>query len=222
MVKLMDNIEIGKKIKIVKKNKEDEYLSSQILDIMGENYMVISGPFKKNNLIFIHKDEIIKLYYTVEGKGIFSYTAKVISRKISPIYTLSVERISNIIKIQNREHFRLLFGLSLEKEYELYLNGKKETHKEKCEAKDIYISGGGMRVYCNFKHKLNDKVYCKIKIEDKEININAIVKRIEEIDSINFEYSIGISFLEIEELSRDTIISYIFEQQRILRNKGLI
>lgn len=217
---LFEDIEIGKKIKIVKESKSDEFLASQILDIVDEKYIVISGPIRKSDFIFIHKDELIELYYIIEDKGIFSYTAKIISRQFSPIYTLKTERVSKINKIQQREHFRLLIGLPVEKEHERYVNGKKEIYKEKCEAKDI--SGGGMRIYSNYKHKLDDKIYCKVKIENEIININALVKRIVEIDTFDFEYSLGVSFLEIEELSKDTIIKYIFEQQRILRSKGLI
>ena len=217
---LLEGIEIGKRIKIVKSGKNDEYLASQILDIVGKDHIVISGPIKKSDFIFIHKDELIELYYTVENKGIFSFTSKVISREISPVYTLKIEKVSEIVKVQQREHFRLLIGLELEKEHEIYVNNIKETYIEKCEAKDI--SGGGLRIYCNYKHNLNDKIRCLIKIENKNININAIVKRIDEIDTFDFEYSLGVSFLEIEELSRDTIIRYIFEKQRILRNKGLI
>ena len=217
---LLEGIEIGKRIKIAKKTKSDEYLASQILDMVGNEYIVISGPIKKSDFIFIHKDELIELYYTVENKGIFSFTAKVISRDISPVYILKIQRISEINKVQQREHFRLLIGLELKKEHEIYINNIKETYTEKCEAKDI--SGGGLRLYCNYKHKLNDKIRCLIKIENKNINISGVVKRIQEIDTFDFEYSLGVSFLEIDELSRDIIIRYIFEQQRILRNKGLI
>ena len=217
---LFADIEIGKRVKIVKKTKDDEYMASQILDIVDDKYIVISGPIKKSDFIFIHKDELIEIYFTVEDKGIFSYTAKIISRQFTPIYTLKTERVSKINKMQQREHFRLLIGLPLEKEHEIYVNGSKEIYREECEAKDI--SGGGMRIYTNFKHKLNDKIFCKIKIDNEIININAVVRRIEEIDTFDFEYSLGVSFLEIEELSRDTIIGYIFEQQRILRSKGLI
>ena len=217
---LSEDIKIGDKIRIVKKDTDNDYLASQILDRIDEDKICISGPINKSNLVFIHKDDLISLFYTVKDKGIFSYTAKVISRELTPIYTLQIERVSKILKIQKREHFRLMIGLDVEKEHKLYINGEKQTHNEKCEAKDI--SGGGMRIYCNFKHEINDKLYCKIKIEDEEIKVNAIVKRIDKIDTFDFEYSLGVSFLEIEELSRDTIIRYIFEQQRILRNKGLI
>lgn len=220
IINISNDFKIGEKIKITRKNREDEHLGSQILDIIDKNTIVISGPIKKNNLVFIHKEDLINLYYTVKDKGIFFYTAKVISREISPIYKLKVERISDITKIQKREHFRLLVGLKLEKEHYIYIKGERQAYMENCEAKDI--SGGGMRIYCNFKHRLGDEIYCRIKIKDEEININGVVKRIEEVDAFDFKYSLGVSFIEIEELSRDTIIRYIFDQQRILRNKGLI
>lgn len=217
---LSKEIEVGKKIQITRQINEEEYLASQILDIISEKEIIISGPIKKNNLVFVHRDEVIKLYFTVENKGIYSFAAKVLSREQSPVYTLRVERVSKIIKIQKRKHYRLFSGLKVVKQHSISENGHMDIYKENCEARDI--SGGGMRIYCNYKHKLNDEVHCSFEIENLNIATKAIVKRVEEIDTFDYKYSIGVSFLDIEEWSRDEIIKYVFEQQRILRNKGLM
>lgn len=217
---LPKEIKVGKQIQILKTNKKGAYLVSQILDIINDEEIVISGPIKKNNLIFVHKGELIKLHFTVENRGVYYFTAKVLSKEYSPIYTLTIERISEINKIQNREYFRLLSGLPVDKEHQVFKNGAMDSYKEKCKAKDI--SGGGMKIYCNFEHKLNDLIYCIIEIEDLMIKTKAIVKRVERIDTFDYEYSIGVFFLGMKESNRDEIIRYIFERQRILRYKGLI
>ncbi len=221
MKSISGEIEIGSRIQISRKiMKNEEYFKSQILDILDEKTLLISGPIKKSELILIHTGDLINIYYTVENKGVYSYTAKVLSRKNSPIYSLKIERVSDIKRNQQREHFRLFLGVDVKKTHEVAEGINIIEYEEECETKDI--SGGGMRLYCNYEHKLNDKVRCNFKIENHNIEVYAHVKRIEEIDSFNYKYSIGIAFIDIKEDDRDEIIKYIFEQQRILRNKGLI
>lgn len=222
MKSLSEIIEVGKRIQIVRLEigNKDEYLISQILDIHSETKITIAGPIKKNILISIHKGELINLYFTVENIGSYSFTAKVISRKDSPVYTLNIEKISEIIKIQQREYFRLPLGMEVNKSHKIIKNHKLETYSEKTEAKDI--SGGGMRINCNYKHEKNDKINCSFKVENKTIKTDAIIKRVEEIDTFDYKYGIGVAFLDIDERDKDEIIRYIFNQQRILRNKGMI
>lgn len=216
-----EEIKLGKKLRLSKKSNEvQEYYTSQVLDVIDEKVFLIGGPIKKSQLILIHSGDIINISYIVENKGIYSFDAKVLSRESSPIYTLKVERISKIKKNQQRKHFRLCLKKDVKKIHEIENNNECVIYKEKCKSKDI--SGGGMRLYCNYRHRLGDEVICRFKIEDSEVNVKAIVKRIKELDSFNYKYSIGVSFVDIGEADRDDLIRYIFEKQRILRNKGLI
>lgn len=217
---LPKEIKVGKRIYISKENNPDEQLISQVLDIVNEKEILISGPMKKNNLVFIYKGELINVYFTIENKGRYHFIGKMISRERSPIYTLTVEVVSKVTKIQNRQHFRLITGLPIHKEHKFIANGSKECYHEECEIKDI--SGGGMRIFCNFKHELNDEIYCNFQIKNSIIKTNATVVRVGEVDTFDYKYSIGVCFKDIEESDRDKIIAYIFQQQRILRYKGLI
>lgn len=220
MKSLSDQINVGDKIKIMRMNYEDTWFPSQVLDIITDKEFIISGPIKKNNLIFIHKGEEIRLCYMVEDKGKFFFTAKVQSMDHSKVYTLKVQRISDISRIQQREYFRLWSTLEVNKKHWVSKDHMIDEFDERCDARDI--SGGGMKLYCNFKHTIGDSVSCIIKINSLIIETKAIVKRVDEVDTFDYKYSVGVSFLEMEESNRDAIIKYIFEQQRILRDKGLI
>lgn len=219
MGKLPNEIEIGSRIRIGKLDEEETY-ASQILDIKDEYNFKISGPMRQNSLIFLHNGELIKVYFTVKNKGRYSFTAKVTERELKQIYLLDIERISEIDKVQERNFFRLITGLEVHKTFETEEKGENKILEEQCEAKDI--SGGGVKIHCNHNHKINDIIKCSIKIEDRIIEVEGSVRRIDTIDALNYKYSIGVAFTKVNEDDREIIIKYIFNQQRILRNKGLI
>lgn len=217
----LDNLKIGTRIQLVKSydNREIMY-PSQILDNMDPNILVVSGPIKNNNIVFMHKGDLVKVVYNVKEKGMHYFNAKVISRNYSSIYTIKIKKVSEVKKIQLRRYFRLPYTIKVKKQFEFIDNGTAEILNEVC--KTTNISGGGMELSCNYNHVLGDEIYCSFKINDSLINVRATIIRINEIDSFNFKYSLGVSFKDIEEGTREKIIKYIFEQERILRLKGLI
>lgn len=215
------SLPVGSKIDILKSNVDDEIsYPSQVLDIIEPKEWIISGPIKQNSLVFIHKGENIGITYNIKNKGKHYFIAKVLSRSFSTIYALKIRRISEIEIIQQRNYYRFLATIEVNKEHTRTINGNIETLSEICESKDI--SGGGMKLFCNYEHKVGDEIICSFKIGDSLINTRALVVRVEDVDSFNYKFSIGISFLDIKEEGRDLIIKYIFEKQRILRLKGLI
>ncbi|WP_353095289.1 flagellar brake protein [Tissierella praeacuta] len=213
-------LNIGTKIEITRLKDNEEVYPSQVLDIIETGELIISGPIKQNNLVFIHNDEEIEICYNVENMGRHYFLAKVLSRNNSPIYALRLLRISETRNIQQRNYYRLLETLSVDKEHSIVKGDNIEVIVESCET--INISGGGMKLYCNYEHEVDDEVVCSLKIGDSVIKSKALVVRSEEIESLNYKFSIGVSFIEINEEDRDLIIKYIFERQRILRLKGLI
>lgn len=212
-------LDIGMRINIMKSDNKTVY-PSQVLDITKSDEMIISGPIKKNDIILLHKNETIKIFYNVENKGKYFFMAKIISRNYSSIYILKIRKISDINIIQLREYYRLPLSIKVNKEIHINKDNDIQILNETCEAKDI--SGGGMRLFCNHQHELGDKVFCIFKINNMVIKLKGSVLRIENIDSFNFKFCIGISFEDILEDNRNSIIRFIFEQQRILRAKGLI
>jgi len=213
-------LEVGMRLELEKINGIDQnsYIS-QVLDIVEPDKITISGPMKKSQLVFIHRGDELKVSYNVGEKGTFYFHATVVSRDYLPIYKLALIRETEIRKIQLRSFFRLPISLEIRKRH--LVSGKDEEYfEEVCEAKDI--SGGGLKLNCKYKHALGDLVQCIFQVNDTRIEAIAEIVRVSEIDVYNYKYSLGLSFIDINESSRDAIIRYIFDQQRILRIKGLI
>lgn len=207
------SLDIGMKINILRLNSNRAY-PCQVLDIIKPDEMVISGPIKKSDFILINLNESIKVFYFVENKGKYFFDAEVVSTNLSSIYSLTIRKKTKTHLVQLREYYRLPTAIKVNIKDELGLVD------ENCEAKDI--SGGGIKLYCNYKYKLGDKVICNFNIYDSNLEVQGTIVRIENIDSFHYKYSVGVSFTNISEIDRDLIIRYIFEQQRILRGKGLI
>ncbi|KPU28197.1 hypothetical protein TR13x_02350 [Caloranaerobacter sp. TR13] len=218
---LSENPVIGDKIEIRETNtKTNNKYASQILDIIDENIYIISGPIQKSALIPLHVGSLIEITYFREDKGRFIFKARIIEREYKKIYKLKIEKISCITKLQERNYYRLSVKLDVQKKYNLKLDDNEKEVVENCIVKDI--SGGGIRVLCNFKHSVGDLIKLQVSISDFSIIALGTVVRVHEIENNNFKFSLGIKFIEIEDEDRERLIKYIFEQQRRLRKKGLI
>ena len=210
---------IGDKIELIREESKDIKLyPSQILDITKNNIYIVSGPIYKNKIVPLHINEKIGIAYLVENRGRYIFNAKVIKRDYKRVYKLEIEKISEIIKYQQREYYRFETSIIVTKEMNLKTKTGEETLSEVCRTKNI--SGNGMQLLSNFEHKIGDRIKCKFKIKTYPIDVECEVVRIEAIDSFDYNYGLGIKFLDINERDRDIIIKYIFEEERLLRGKG--
>lgn len=213
------NLDIGMKLDLIKTKKDKKITyASQLLDFIDPDEIVVSGPIEKGQLVLIHKGDKLDICYYLEDKGRYCFTVEVLSRNYSRIYTLRLKKISDTRKIQLRRYFRLPTSLHVTKNFQP--QSSLELLTEECAAKDI--SGGGMRLLCNYEHDLGDEFDCSFTINNNIINVKAEVVRVQENNTDDYKYALGIYFKFIQEFNRDEIIKYIFDQQRILRIKGLI
>lgn len=221
MVRNKDVFKIGDKIDLIKINsKEERAYPSQILDIIDGGIFLISGPIYRRQLIIVRKDEDIRISFIVKNKGKYVFDARVLDREYTNIYKLKVERISDIKIYQQREFYRFDTSIPVTKFFSLDNNGEEEILIEKCRTKDI--SGSGLKLYTNYKHQIGDIISCKFRIGNHPINTKGKILRVENIDTFEYKYSLGIHMFEIDEEDRDKIIKFIFSQQQLLRRKGLI
>lgn len=217
MTKDSEELNVGDKIGITQTTlKSERNYSSQILDIVEDEIFIISGPISKNNLVMVHEGEKIKISYIIEDRGIYFFEAKVLKREYKDIYKLKINKTSKIEKHQQREFFRFKASIPVIKEFQI----NEEMLVERSRTQDI--SGNGLKLYSNYYHDSGDIVSCKFKIDECEIVTDAKIVRVEEIDSFDYNYSLGLAFIDISEADRDKIIQYIFLQQRLLREKELI
>ena len=210
---------IGDRIELIREESENtKFYPSQVLDITKNNTYIVSGPIYKSRIVPLHINENIGVACLVENMGRYIFNAKVIKRDYKRVYKLELEKISDIVKYQQREYYRFETSLIVTKEMNLKTKTGEEVLSEACRTKNI--SGNGMQLLSNFKHEIGDRIICKFKIKGHPINLECEIIRIETIDTFDYNYSLGIKFLNISEMDRDIIIKYIFEKERLLRRKG--
>lgn len=214
-------LSLGHKINIKRiKSKANGVYPSQILDILDDEIIIVSGPLHKRDIVLLNKDEIVEVSYIIEDKGKYFFRAKVLDRDNSKIYRLKLKRISDVNRVQLRRFYRLEVDVPVKKEFVIEEDGKRRIIEENCRSQNI--SGGGIKLYSNYEHKIGDQVLCSFFINNHQIVATGKVVRIEEVDIFYYKYGIGVKFVELNEEDRDRIISFIFQKQRELRNKGLI
>jgi len=214
-------LNIGEKIEIKQLgSKQNTKYISQVLDIIDERTYSISGPIHKGMIIPISLESTVEITYFKEEKGRFLFKATVISREEKGVYRLTIKRIGKIIRFQQRDYYRLAVSKDVIITSSFMDGNIERTLEENCITKDI--SGGGVRFLSNFNHSLKDILSFKLNINGFEIASSGEVVRVKKSDNSNYEYEIGMRFIELSNSDRDILIRFIFEQQRKLRRKGLI
>ncbi|SHJ43790.1 flagellar brake protein [Tepidibacter formicigenes] len=193
---------------------KDKSLISQLLEIASEDEYFIAIPIHEGNLVPISIGSKILVYYSVDNKGIFYFTAKLMNRKKNRVPYFMIKQLTETKTIQRRNYFRLDVSIPVE----IY-NNENETITTGY-TKDL--SGGGLKLISDKKLEDNENVLCRITIEGKELEMKVQVIRTKIYEKNIKQFEIGIKFLEIEEKDRNYIVGYLFKQQRILRQKGLI
>lgn len=217
----LDLFKIGDKIEICRKGSlKKEFFPSQILDILGDEKFIVSGPIKKIMLVFLHKDEVVTIRRFIENKGRYEFDAIVLKRNIGKIYKIELKKISEIRKIQLRNYYRFPISIPVIKRTKVIEDREEKILVENCETKDI--SGGGLKLLTNYNHYKGEIIECEFKIKEKTIVSKAEVVRIENVDSFSYKFNIGVRFIDMKEKDRDAIVQFIFSKQSVLRKKGLI
>ena len=165
--------------------------------------------------------------------GMYNANIRIIDRqKINNTYVLVTEMLTNLHKYQRREYYRFnciieMVTKELDKaEAEAF--GKhlgyliSETDMKRGVIVDI--SGGGLRfvsrqpfqegniLYLRFRLPFNDK--------EKEFKLAARVILSREIEKRQNEYENRVKFLYIDNITREEIIKYIFDEERKNRKNG--
>lgn len=227
-------IKVGDKIDLVESNTTDnneerKVYRSQVYDVVGEEQLKIAMPQEKGKLLILHLEAVYRLRFYTET-GVYECKGKVTDRyKTDNVYVVVVDIISAMKKIQRREFYRfncLLDGQihSLEEE-ELMAGDLKRIlrmHESKCpayeEAVIVDISGGGARIATDYKVDENSYIILKFQVNFKEdfqeYKLLAHVVTVKKLDNKKKDYELRIEFEQIENNVRESLIKYIFEEER--------
>ncbi len=218
----LDLLKVGDKIELLRIDSLQNKISypSQVLDILDDDILEIRGPLHKNDFVFVSRKEKIRIIFVVKDKGKYQFDAEILNINYEGVYSLKIRRISDITKHQLRKYFRFEVSIPVKKYFTIIEDNEEKILEENCRTKDI--SGGGMKLYTNYQHNVGDIITCEFEVDKHLITTKAKVVRVEEVDTFEFDFALGVEFKDIEERNRDRIIKFIFTKQRELIEKGMI
>lgn len=218
----LDLLKVGDKIELLRIDSLQNKISypSQVLDILDDDILEIRGPLHKNDFVFVSRKEKIRIIFVVKDKGKYQFDAEILNINYEGVYSLKIRRISEITKHQLRKYFRFDISIPVKKYFTIIEDNEEKILEENCRTKDI--SGGGMKLYTNYQHNVGDIITCEFEVDKHLITTKAKVVRVEEVDTFEFDFALGVEFKDIEERNRDRIIKFIFTKQRELIEKGMI
>jgi len=195
-----------------------------------EETAIIAAPMREGIIYPLHIGTPLDVYfYKGKGKGynldLFRFRAVVTGRdRNDNIELITIRKDGEIYKIQRREYFRFEFAMPIK--YRIVENADPITEEdaEYKEAVTVDLSGGGICVRLQEEVPKGSVIECELKLKEKKVIhfLGKVVRLTKIRDSEKYKFEIGVLFEKIDKRSRETLIKFIFEQQRKLRKKGLI
>lgn len=242
-----DLLQIGNKIDICSLDKDDirraengkvPILASQLEAVEDNGELIIQMPVYKGKIILLSLGSRYELiFYT--RKGLYRGVCQVTDRyKEDNLFMVKVMLKSGLNKFQRREYFRLecILGMQayeLTREDALRLDGAsleqhlKDPQVIMTESSSVIvdISGGGIRFIGEKKYEEGDCLAVRTALQNENIDQQLLV-----VVSIvtcrkaapNMErYETRAEFLHLGSKLRETIIKYIFDEDRKIRKKDM-
>ncbi len=225
--------------------------NSKVVDEMKDGMLYLAMPLEGGRVIPLSIGETYLVWFYT-GAEIYQCKAEVADRKREGnIFILVCKVLTQIEKNQRREYYRM--GCVMELKYRLIepkeelltnrlknnrYDSEEERKQDEAELEEIQslfatgtvidISGGGVRFNADSQLKKDENILMKIQLpiaeEDVQLELKGVVVSSEEIFNRRGMYDNRIQFLKIGEMQRETIIKYIFQQERIKlrREKGTV
>ena len=221
---------INDKIFKTTSDEEKKVYVTKVLDISEDDDMVQAlMPIEKTKLILLPEGARYEASFFCK-KGIYGCIVKVIKRyKSNNLFLVDLEPLSELKKQQRREFYRLdcVIGMNTrqltDKEVKEYRDRRDASLLASPEDKSVIvdISGGGLRFVSAEHYEVGKCIYCRFVISSNETErtMGVIMKLLATKPVVNnpknTEYR-G-NFYELNNVDRELIIKYIFEEQRKLR-----
>lgn len=204
---------------------------SQVFDFESEDRIKVAMPMEQGRVILLPVDEEFNLcFYT--PSGLYQCLGRVADRyKSNNIFVLVMDLTTDIRKYQRREYYRLNCVLSMKST--MIDQNDVMSYSEKVHFIDtdltfdngtmVDISGGGARFISNVKYPKDSHILFTFDLfVNDAISSYKLLGKIllsQEIQGREGEYEHRIMFVNIMNDDRESIIKYIFEEERKIRRR---
>lgn len=217
-------LSLGDKLEIELYNSNGEKVSpllvSQYEQSLPDGSMEILAPIKGGRIFPVHRGVEMGVIYEKSGE-LYTFKAEAIERRVSGnIYLLRIVPTSGAEHMQRRLFFR--FDCILDLKYRMF-EEKDTIDQDRGEYKKAItkdISGGGLCILTDVQPKYGWHFEGIIDVGGNIRFIGKIVRAINVHDKGKYHYEAGIEFIDISDLDREKVISFIFDSQRKMLKKG--
>lgn len=211
---------IGRKV-------SDKKYGSQVLDFDGDRTAKIAMPISEGKVIPLEIDDDYNLCFFTNS-GLYQCTAQIKKRYTeNRMYVMDVIFLTPLKKFQRRKFYRLdcLFPIRYrivpKEQFEKKNEAEQDNEKDEILWKEGTISdlsGGGIRFHGNVECKKEDlvEIVLPLSLQSGIVPLSLYMKV---VSCVHFEgsrvaYETRGEFLDINEKERETVIKYVFEEQR--------
>lgn len=199
--------------------KIEQPLVSQFDSQFPDGTMEILSPIYRGRVLYIAPNTKIDVIYQHEGSLYKFGAVALVSRFLGRIGMLRIKPVSEEVRIQRRNFFRIACVLDIE--YRLY--EEKNTPEMRGDFKKGLtkdISGGGICLLMNERPEPGCFLEGKLNI-GQEIAFTGKVLRVMRTENNEvYSYETSLEFTGISEKAREKLISFIYDYQRRLLKKG--
>lgn len=230
LINKLKDITIGTKLElevtdIFNSDKTYTYVS-QLLDIKGDDSIVIAAPIFEGKLVFVSNNAKIAVMFQIDKLGLIAFDGILEAKDtIDNISVFYIRRSGDFYKIQRRNHYRLdimldVYYAQMPERLSDKINSEKDISFTKTFSKDI--SGSGACFISNDEFSLDTPLVIKVDLPDGEtVEARCEVARCVEVSIGGTKrYNIGVKFTAISKINEEKLIRYIFlKQKEILKQK---
>lgn len=199
--------------------KDGEYQGSYLSKVADVNNreLKVTAPFSKGEIVPLRMEQQVQLFYTGTNAA-YTFLAKIIARQNKPVALLTLEKISEVKRIQRREFFRIEAKRKVN--YRGIDENSDNNDEDFKESMTMDISAGGIKLLADDSIPTTGILELTIDIPGLE---NIQLKG-EIVNTYNLPdgSAVAVGFLDIKPNQQDVIITWLFDYQRELRKKGLL
>lgn len=213
-------------------------LASRLEDIKKDGTLIIAMPIYQGKIVLMSTGVRYELVF-YSKKGLYRGIGQVTERyKEDNRFLVKLVLTTALNKFQRREYFRLQCILSM-KAYKIKtedalkyndvqieaLTEQEEVGNTAVEAVIVDISGGGVRFIGPEEYKQGSYICIETTIANESTNMHvfltACIIGSRRADGTNDKYETRAEFIHVDSRTRETIIKYIFDEDRKIRKKDM-
>jgi len=231
-------VQIGNKIDIESIKKTTDELGeitrktyrSELYDIESEDVIKIAMPMEQSKIVLLPVDAEYSLCFYTPG-GLYQCLARVVERyKSNNLFVLKMELETDLQKYQRREYYRLNTVLDMKSKAidKDAMGGVAQVHFMDTDltfdnGTMVDISGGGARFISKVQYAEGSLIRFVFSLyvngEVTEYKLTGKVLKSTPLENRDDSYENRIQFVNMVNDDRESIIKYIFEEERKKRHR---